>query len=85
MKKKNSFLKSLIQAAKEYETGKMLRYDSEVEIDVLEYAGENYVFVCDYSESRGSAEPVKKICEASKIGYDEIADACDANGWAYCL
>lgn len=82
-------LEKLIEEAKSYEAGKMLgkmlREDSEVEIDILEDIDEPGIYVSDYSEERGDAEPVKRICGVGDIAEDDIVAVCDKYGWAYCL
>lgn len=84
-----NILKKLIEEAQNYERGKMLNDDSEIEIDIFEdedvNSNEPYVWVSDYSESRGNAEPVKKICKADKIPADDIVSVCNKYGWAHCL
>ena len=75
-----------------YESGEMLRTDSEVEIDLAESQdGEGYILsVADYSKSRGSAETVALI---TKIDDDDeraqiiplVEDICAKHNWAYCL
>lgn len=85
----SNMLKKLIEEAQNYERGKMLNDDSEIEIDIFEDEDaeddELYIWVSDYSKSRGSAEPVKKICKADKIPTDDIVSVCNKYGWAYCL
>lgn len=71
------------EVGKAYERGKMMKEDSEVEIDLLGNGDE--VWLCDYSESRGSAEPIKKICNVFEIGEEIIIDICERNRWCYCL
>ena len=46
-------IKQIIEKAETYEQGKMMREDSEVEINI----GEGEVWLADYSESRGGSEP----------------------------
>lgn len=74
-----------------YESGKMLRTDSEVEIDLAERGRQGYILsVADYSESRGSAETVALITtidddnERAQI-IPLIEDICARHNWAYCL
>jgi len=82
----NTFLDKLEKAAMDYEAGRMLRDDSEVEIDVFEDSDSGPgIFVSDYSEERGSCELVRKICEIGKIAGNDIVTLCNKHGWAYCL
>lgn len=75
----------LIEAARAYEAGKMMRDDSEVEIDAFEDADDPGIYISDYSEERGSAEPVQKICNIGEISNKSLMAICNQNGWAYCL
>ncbi len=72
-----------------YESGDMLRPDSEVEIDILEDRGDQVLYVSDYSESRGDAEPIAAITLVDDDEYEEVAnlveEVCDKHDWAYCL
>lgn len=77
----NFLKKRLITVAEEYERGKTLRDDSEVEIAIIE----KDIWVCDYSEIRGSAVPVVKVCEAKELSREDIINICDEHEWAYCL
>jgi len=77
----NKHLEKLISIAEEYERGNMMRSDSEIEIDLLN--GE--IWVSDYSEERGSFEPITKICNADEINVEDIINICDDHCWAYCL
>ena len=69
------------KTAREYESGKMLRDDSEVEIDVVD----DEVWLCDYSESRGGAEFIKKMCNLNETTYDTIKSICSKHGWNYVI
>ncbi len=75
----------LEKAAMDYETGKMMDHDSEIEIDVFEDDDEPGIYVSDYSKSRGNADPVKKICDIGEIANKDIIALCNEHGWAYCL
>ncbi len=77
----NRHLEKLISIAEEYEHGNMMHSDSEIEIDLIN--GE--IWVSDYSEERGSAEPITKICNADEINVEDVIDICDDHCWAYCL
>lgn len=77
----NKCLEELVRVAEEYERGNMMRSDSEIEIDLLN--GE--IWVSDYSEERGSAEPIIKICNADEINIEDIINICNDYCWAYCL
>lgn len=77
----NILIKRLVTVAQEYERGKMLRDDSEVEIAIIE----KEIWVCDYSECRGSAEPVVKVCEDKELSREDIINICDEHEWTYCL
>lgn len=68
--------------AEAYERGRMMREDSEVEIDLFD---DGTLWVSDYSESRGSSEPVEKICDDGEKYCDAIENICDKHGWCYCL
>ncbi len=69
------------EAALSYERGKMLREDSEVEIDVFD----DGIYLCDYSEERGSTEPIKKLCDTEEVSIKQIETLCDKYHWAYVL
>lgn len=74
-------LEKLISVAEEYERGNMMRFDSEIEINLIH--GE--IWVSDYSEERGSVELITKICNADEINIEDIIDICNDHCWAYCL
>ena len=78
---KGSNIEKLERLGEEYERGKMLRPDSEVEIDIVD----NEVYLCDYSEIRESAEQVAKICDLKDIDIDDITRVCDEHHWSICL
>ena len=69
------------QKALAYEQGKMLRSDSEVEINL----SEGLVWICDYSPSREGAEFVEAVCDASTVNTDDIVSMCDKHDWGYVL
>ena len=69
------------EAGLNYERGKMLRDDSEVEIDIFE----DYIWICDYSPSREGAELIKKVCDTDDIDIDKLTEMCDRNNWSYVL
>ena len=71
----------IIEACIAYENGKMMRDDSEVEIDLFD----DEYWLCDYSESRGSAEAVRKLCNESEITANEVIEMCMEYKWAHCL
>ena len=79
--KKLSMVEELERYAEEYEQGKKLRNDSEVEIDVTD----GKVILCDYSESRGSAETVRIICDADEISSTEIIELCNKHNWCHSI
>ncbi len=68
-----------------YERGSMLREDSEVELDVTydEETGKDWIMLYDYSEERGSAEFVKKICEAELVTEEQFDDIVKRNSWCF--
>ena len=74
--------KKLESTAEAYERGRMMREDSEVEIDLF---NDGTLWVSDYSESRGSAEPVEKICDDGDRYHSEIEEICDRHNWLRCL
>ena len=76
-------IEQIERIAMEYEQGKMLRDDSEVEIDLFEDTDE--IWLSDYSESRGSAESIEKLCDVSLVRLSDIIDMCDKHGWAYMI
>ena len=77
----NAEIEAIEKAVLDYERGRMMRSDSEAEIDLFD----GKVWLCDYSESRGSAEFVKDLCREDDIDLDELAELCDRHGWAYVL
>ncbi len=69
-----------------YEQGKMMRDDSEVEINLSTDAdGKQSICIADYSETRGSAEIVESVCPVDDINTDEIIDLCNEHHWCYCI
>ncbi len=77
---KKDMINIIEDAVKEYELC-MLRNDSEVEIDI----DESEVWLCDYSESRGGAEFIKKLCEKEDIDHKELIALCEKYNWCYCF
>ena len=80
--------KELIEAeATAYEQGRMMRDDSEVELQaVYDDVREQYMIALyDYSESRGSAEKIRNICRADRITQEEFDEICDKHQWAKCV
>lgn len=87
MSKKNG-IKSVEARGTTYERTRMLRSDSEVEIDVVtdgDTKENNGVWLCDYSESRGGAEFIEKICEADDVDKNELIDLCNKYDWNYVI
>lgn len=80
-------LDRLEEKALAYEQGKMLRNDSEIEIDTFydEKDDKTYVWIADYSEIRGSAELIEKICSTDELSEEEIIKLCNKHGWCYSL
>lgn len=82
-----NILEFIEQEALAYENGKMMRSDSEVEIDVED----DGVWLCDYSAEREGAELVKKLCEADcvvgnkSVKYQELIELCDRHHWSYVI
>lgn len=67
-----------------YESGKMQRQDSEVEIGYVN----NEIWLSDYSESRGSAEAVKKLCDTNEINayfLYYLRKLCFKHNWYACF
>lgn len=76
----------LEEKALAYEQGKMMRDDSEVEINLSTDAdGKQSICIADYSEERGGAEIVESVCPADDINTDEIIDLCNEHHWCYCI
>ena len=73
-----SIIKKIEKECRDYECGRMMRSDSEVEIDVVN----NEVWLCDYSENRGGAEFVKMLCKGHDIKSSDIKKMCNKNNWA---
>jgi hypothetical protein len=77
----NDALNRIEKLANTYQHTSMLRDDSEVEIDLID----DEYWICDYSESRGSSEPVRMACYADEVSRDEVIGLCKKNGWAYSM
>lgn len=79
-------LNEVISKALAYELGKKLRDDSEVEIDVVTDAETEEkcgIWLCDYSESRGGAEFVEKLCNTNEISVTLLRSECWNHKWCY--
>ena len=61
--------------------GKMMRDDSCIEIDIEYIEDSERIFICDYSESRGSSELIVDFCPAECISKEEIEAICNKHGW----
>ena len=61
-----------------YAQGKMMREDSEIELDAFydEDFDRDVIWLMDYSESRGSAEYVKALCYANDMTEKEFDELC---------
>jgi len=55
--------------------------DEDIEID--DFDGE--IWICRYSETRGSAELIEKFCNRDEIDIDELKHQCSINNWWYVL
>ncbi len=77
----NSIIQLIEEKAVAYEQGKMMRSDSEVEIDILD----DEVWISDYSEERGGAEGIEKICPSCKVVESELIALCAKHNWCYSL
>ncbi len=64
-----------------YERSKMMRNDSEVEIDILDQG----IYLCDYSTSREGAEIVEKLCSINDINKNQLIALCDKHNWSYVV
>lgn len=64
-----------------YESGKMMRPDSEIEIDMFD----DKIWLCDYSPSREGAECIEKLCNTEDINTNELIKLCDKHDWAYVI
>ena len=71
-------IKKIEKECQDYECGRMMRSDSEIEIDIVN----EEVWLCDYSQSRGGAEFVKMLCKKNKIKTFDIEKMCNKNNWA---
>ena len=70
-------IKQIIERAETYEQGKMMREDSEVEINI----GEGEVWLADYSESRGGSELVEQLCDENMINLARLRDEVNKRNW----
>lgn len=59
------------------------REDSEIEIGVT--ATGDFYTVSDYSESRGSAEMLRKLVAVSEVSREDVEKLCDKHGWFQCF
>lgn len=55
--------------------------DEDIEID--DFDGE--IWICRYSESRGSAEGIEKFCNRDEIDVDKLMNKSNKNNWWYVL
>lgn len=55
--------------------------DEDIEID--DFDGE--IWICRYSESRGSAEGIEKFCNRDEIDIDKLMNKSNKNNWWYVL
>lgn len=70
-------IKQIIEKAETYEQGKMMREDSEVEINI----GEGEVWLADYSESRGGSELVEQLCDEDMINPVRLREEVNKRHW----
>lgn len=56
---------------------------SEEEIEIDDFDGE--IWICRYSESRGSAELIEKFCNRDEIDVDKLINKSNKNNWWYVL
>lgn len=70
-------IKQIIERAETYEQGKMMREDSEVEINI----GEGEVWLADYSESRGGSELVEQLCDEDMINPVRLREEVNKRHW----
>ena len=76
-----NIIEKIEKECRDYECGKMMWSDSEVEIDIVN----NEVWLCDYSKTRGGAEFVKMLCKEHDIKSSDIDKMCNKNNWAIVL
>lgn len=76
-----NYIEEIDKAGKAYALAKKLRDDSEVEVNNMD----GRICICDYSESRGSAEFIADVCFSDDVTKDEIIELCNKRHWAYCL
>ena len=55
--------------------------DEDIEID--DFDGE--IWICRYSESRGSAEGIERFCSRDEIDVDKLMNKSNKNNWWYVL
>ena len=55
--------------------------DEDIEID--DFDGK--IWICRYSESRGSAEGIEKFCNRDEIDVDKLMNKSNKNNWWYVL
>lgn len=70
-------IKQIIERAETYEQGKMMREDSEVEINI----GEGEVWLADYSKSRGGSELVEQLCDENMINIARLEEEVNRRHW----
>ena len=75
----------ILEEAEKYSSGKMMREDSEVEIDAIydDKTEEGLITLCDYSEKRGSAEFIRVLARSTDITEEEFDDICKKLKCAY--
>lgn len=57
--------------------------NGEEDIEIDDFDGE--IWICRYSESRGSAEGIEKFCSRDEIDIGKLEHQCDINNWWYVL
>lgn len=55
----------------------------EEDIEIDDFDGE--IWICRYSESRGSAEGIEKFCNRDEIDVDKLMNKSNKNNWWYVL
>ena len=70
-------IKQIIERVETYEQGKMMREDSEVEINI----GEGEVWLADYSKSRGGSELVEQLCDEDMINMARLEEEVNRRHW----
>lgn len=70
-------IKQIIERAETYERGKMMREDSEIEINI----GEGEVWLADYSKSRGGSELVEQLCDENMINIARLEEEVNRRHW----